>query len=118
MQNDDIIKIIEQADDLPTLPTVATKVISVTSGTETSVKEVGELIEKDVALSAKILQIINSPFYGFSRGITSVSEAVGLMGFRQVGNLALGISVMNVLPQDNTMGFDFENFWERCVGHA
>ncbi len=83
MQNDDIIKIIEQADDLPTLPTVATKVISVTSGTETSVKEVGELIEKDVALSAKILQIINSPFYGFSRGITSVSEAVGLMGFRQ-----------------------------------
>lgn len=118
MQNDDIIEIIEQADDLPTLPTVATKVISVTSGSDTSVKEVGELIEKDVALSAKILQVINSPFYGFSRGITSVSEAVGLMGFRQVGNLALGISVMNTLPQDNTIGFNFQNFWERCVGQA
>lgn len=118
MQNDDILKIIEQANDLPTLPTVATKVISVTSGAETSVKEVAELIEKDLALSAKILQVINSPFYGFSRGITSISEAVGLMGFRQVGNLALGLSVMNALPRTEMIGFSFETFWERCVAHA
>jgi len=47
-----------------------------------------------------------------------VSEAVGLMGFRQVGNLALGISVMNALPRDDTIGFSFQSFWERCVGHA
>jgi len=118
MQNNDILNIIEQADDLPTLPTVATKVIHVTSDTDTSVKEVAELIEKDLALSAKILQVINSPFYGFSRGITSVSEAVGLMGFREVGNLALGLSVMSALPQDETIGFSFQTFWERCVGQA
>lgn len=118
MQRDDIAKLIEEAEDLPTLPTVATKVISITSGTETSVKEVAELIEKDLALSAKILQVINSPFYGFSRGITSVSEAVGLMGFRQVGNLALGISAMNALPNIETIGFSFESFWERCVAQA
>lgn len=118
MQNDDILNIIEQADDLPTLPTVATKVMHVTSDTDTSVKEVAELIEKDLALSAKILQVINSPFYGFSRGITSVSEAVGLMGFREVGNLALGLSVMGILPQDETIGFSFQTFWERCVGQA
>lgn len=118
MQNMDILDIIEQADDLPTLPTVAMKVIHVTSDTDASVKEVAELIEKDLALSAKILQVINSPFYGFSRGITSVSEAVGLMGFREVGNLALGLSVMHSLPQNETIGFSFQTFWERCVGHA
>ncbi|MBT3603567.1 MAG: HDOD domain-containing protein [Candidatus Latescibacteria bacterium] len=118
MQNSDILSIIEKADDLPTLPTVATKVMHVTSDSDTSVKEVAELIEKDLALSAKLLQVINSPFYGFSRGITSVSEAVGLMGFREVGNLALGLSVMGALPQDETIGFSFQTFWERCVGHA
>jgi HD-like signal output (HDOD) protein/CheY-like chemotaxis protein len=118
MQNNDILSIIETADDLPTLPTVATKVMHVTSDTGASVKEVAELIEKDLALSAKILQVINSPFYGFSRGITSVSEAVSLMGFREVGNLALGLSVMGALPQDETIGFSFQTFWERCVGHA
>ena len=71
MKSGDVLKIIEQADDLPTLSTVATKVVSVTTGTETSVKEVADLIEKDVALSAKVLQVINSPFYGFARGIRS-----------------------------------------------
>jgi len=118
MQTKDILNIIEQADDLPTLPTVATKVMQVTSDADTSVKEVAVLIEKDLALSAKILQVINSPFYGFSRGITSVSEAVGLMGFREVGNLALGLSVMGILPQDETIGFSFQTFWEHCVGQA
>jgi HD-like signal output (HDOD) protein/CheY-like chemotaxis protein len=118
MQTNDILNIIEKADDLPTLPTVATKVMQVTSDADASVKEVAVLIEKDLALSAKILQVINSPFYGFSRGITSVSEAVGLMGFREVGNLALGLSVMGILPQDETIGFSFQTFWERCVGQA
>ncbi|MDA0708963.1 MAG: HDOD domain-containing protein [bacterium] len=118
MQESDILRIIERAEDLPTLPTVATRVMHVTSDTGSSVKEVAELIEKDLALSAKILQVINSPFYGFSRGITSVSEAVGLMGFREVGNLALGLSVMGALPQVETIGFSFQAFWERCVGHA
>ena len=118
MQNGDVLKIIEKAKDLPTLSTVATRVLSVTSGAETSVKEVAELIEKDVALSVKVLQVINSPFYGFGRGITSVSEAVGLMGFDQVGDLALGISVMGSFFQDDTFGFSFRHFWERCVGNA
>lgn len=118
MQNSDILSIIEKADDLPTLPTVAMRVMQVTSDSDSSVKEAAGLIEKDLALSAKILQVINLPFYGFSRGITSVSEAVGLMGFREVGNLALGLSVMGALPQAETTGFSFQSFWENCVGHA
>ena len=118
MQDSDVLSMIGRAKDLPTLSTVAMKVVSVATGKETSVKEVADLIEKDMALSAKILQVINSPFYGFSRGITSVSEAVGLMGFKQVGNLALGISVMGSIPRHEIFGFSFQEFWERSVGQA
>jgi len=60
-------------------------VIEATDGPETTVKEVAGLIEKDMALSAKVLQIINSPFYGFSRGISSVNEAVSQMGSNRPG---------------------------------
>ena len=65
MKDSEVIKLIEKAEDIPTLPVVATKVVSITTETETSVKEVANLIEKDMALSAKILQVINSPFYDF-----------------------------------------------------
>ena len=118
MNEGEVLKLIEQAEDLPTLPTVAARVVDLTVGTGSSVKEVANLIEKDVALSTKILQVINSPFYGFARGITSVSEAVSLMGFKQVGNLALGISVMSSLPVEASAGFGFEHFWERSVNCA
>ena len=118
MNQGEVLKVISQAEDLPTLPTVAARVVDLTVGSGSSVKEVANLIEKDVALSTKILQVINSPFYGFARGITSVSEAVSLMGFKQVGNLALGISVMSSLPVESYVGFGFERFWERSVGYA
>jgi HD-like signal output (HDOD) protein len=118
MPDSEVLSLIRQADDLPTLPVVASKVVGLTTGSETSVKEVANLSEKDMALSTKILQVINSPFYGFSRGIVSVSEAVSLMGFNQVGDLALGLSVMGVFPHNYTFGFKFEEFWERSVSHA
>ncbi len=103
---------------MPTLPIVATRVIEATDGPETTVKEVAELIEKDMALSAKVLQIINSPFYGFSRGISSVSEAVSLMGFKQVGSIALGLAAMSSLPKVDVVGFNYEQFWERSLANA
>jgi HD-like signal output (HDOD) protein/CheY-like chemotaxis protein len=118
MPDNEVINLIMQAEDLPTLPVVASKVLGLTTGSETSVREVANLIEKDVALSTKILQVINSPFYGFSRGIISVSEAVSLMGFNQVGDLALGLSVMGVFPHNYTFGFKFEEFWEHSISHA
>ncbi len=109
---------IEKLEDLPTLPSIASRVVSVTSETDTSVKAVASLIEKDMALSAKILQVINSSFYSFTREIISVSEAVSLMGFQQVGTLALGISVIENFTQERIFGFSYREFWERSVGHA
>lgn len=118
IQDGEVFRLIEGASGLPTLPNVATRVIEATDGPETTVKEVAALIEKDMALSAKVLQIINSPFYGFSRGISTVNEAVSLMGFKQVGSIALGLAAMSSLPKVDVVGFDYEQFWERSLAHA
>lgn len=116
--NPDKLKFIESLENLPSLPTVAARVAGETQGESASVKEVSELIEKDMALTAKILQVVNSSLYGFSREIDSVEDAVGLMGFKQVGNLALGISVVSSFPQKEVYGFSYADFWERSVGNA
>ena len=118
MSNEEARLFIENQESLPTLPTIASRVANLTSETDASVKEIAELIEKDMALSAKILQIINSSFYSFSREIDSISEAVSLMGFKQVGNLALGLSVIESFPQNKIYGFSYRNFWERSVSNA
>jgi len=105
-------------ENLPSLPTVAARVAGETQGEGASVKEVSDLIEKDMALSAKILQVVNSSLYGFTREIDSVEDAVGLMGFKQVGKLALGISVVSSFPQKEIFGFSYSDFWESSVSNA
>ena len=112
------LKFIESLENLPSLPTVASRVAGETQGESASVREISELIEKDMALTAKILQVVNSSLYGFTREIDSVEDAVGLMGFKQVGNLALGISVVSSFPQKEVYGFSYSDFWERSVGNA
>jgi HD-like signal output (HDOD) protein len=118
IEENEVLQLVMSAQRLPILPEVATKVIEATTESETTVNEVATLIEKDMALSVKLLQVINSPFYGFSRGITSVNEAVSLMGFKPVANIALGLAAMSSLPRFDAPGFDYETFWEHSLARA
>ncbi len=118
IEENEVLQLVTSAQTLPTLPEVATKVVEATTESETTVNEVSTLIEKDMALSAKLLRVINSPFYGFSRGITNINEAVSLMGFKQVANIALGLSAMSSLPCVVAPGFDYEMFWEHSLTRA
>lgn len=109
--------LIEDLFDLPSLPTVAGSVLAATQG-DTSVKEVSDLIEKDMTLSVKVLRVVNSSIHGLNREIDSVLEAVGLIGFKQISNLAVGISVVRGLPQRPVFGFSYSSFWERSISNA
>jgi HD-like signal output (HDOD) protein len=112
------LQFLDSLENLPSLPTVAARVANAAQDETASVKDISDLIEKDFALSAKILQVVNSSLYGFSREIDSVNDAVGLMGFKQVGNLALGISVVSSFPQHEIYGFSYHDFWHRSVSNA
>ena len=60
IEENEVLQLVMSAQRLPTLPEVATKVIEATTDSETTVNEVATLIEKDMALSVKLLQVINS----------------------------------------------------------
>ena len=63
------LEFLDNLENLPTLPTVAARVANAAQDETASVKEISDLIEKDFALSAKILQVVNSSLYGFTREI-------------------------------------------------
>lgn len=62
--------------NLPTLPTVVAKIIEVMDDPRTSAKMLGQLIGEDQVLTAKILKMTNSAYYGLAREITSVDHAI------------------------------------------
>lgn len=102
---------------LPTLPTVITQLISLIDNPKTSARNVAQLVSTDQALTAKILKLANSAFYGFPREIATVDLAVVVLGFETVKNLGLSVSVLERFAgADGDRGdFDRQKFWEHSI---
>ncbi len=110
-------KIIRNIDDLPTLPQVVARVNEMIGDPSVSAGDINDIISKDVALSARILKLVNSAFYGFPRRISSVTHAIVILGFNAVRNMALSASVFqSLLARD--LPFGYSEFWVHSIGVA
>lgn len=90
---------VEQIDSIPTIPIVVKKILKTVDSPSASLSEIGEIIAKDQAITAKLLKMVNSPIYGFPGRISSVSQALILLGLNVVKGMLLGISVFEMMEK-------------------
>ena len=107
-------KILENVDNLPTLPTVALNVNRMLQSSTVSVSALSDAIENDQAIVAKLLQLVNSPFYGFSTRIDSVKRAVMVLGFDTVRNAVLAVTAVDAFKGLGG-SFNPEDFWRHAI---
>jgi two-component system, cell cycle response regulator len=100
---------------LPTLPAVAAHLLELTAQADVAIADISQCIAKDLGLSAKILKVANSSFYSFPQQITSVHQAVSLLGINAVQNLALSFSFLSMGNRREGRLFNFDLFWERSL---
>jgi putative nucleotidyltransferase with HDIG domain len=94
------------------LPAVALRVIEVTADPKSSANDLMQIIGPDVSLTAKILKIANSPFYGLTREISSLQHAVTVLGFKEIRNLVISTVAFESFKNLNQNGkFDISKFW-------
>jgi len=91
-------KIYAKIEELPTFPAVIPKLLSLMDNPKSSAAEVTEVISHDPALTAKLLKVANSAYYGFPAKISDLKHAVALLGFNLVKSLAISIGVIENLP--------------------
>jgi HD-like signal output (HDOD) protein len=109
-------RIVENIQQLPALPAIVSKLISVVNSPDTSAEDAADLIEKDPALTTKVLRLANSAFYGMPRSISSVSSAVVILGFNTLKSLVLSASVVNLFPEKGgASAFDRVRFWKHSI---
>jgi len=111
-------KKIESVGDLPTLPTVATEIIALANSPKTNAADVGKMIEQDQALTAKVLRLVNSAFYGFPGQIKSIQHAVVIIGFNKVKNVVVTASVFDLSKGRSSENLDLPRFWRHSLGAA
>ncbi len=97
---------------LPTIPTVLKKLLAVIENLKVSLSEISNFISSDPALTTRVLKMVNSPIYGFPGRISSVNQAVILLGLAVVRGLLLGVPVFELM-QKTVIGL-----WERSFGTA
>ena len=106
---------LDSCGTLPTLPGVAMQILELCRSEQVSFGEIAVLVSRDPALSAKVLQVVNSPFYGMRRDITTLSHACGLLGIRAICALALSFSLVSDFQEKEGGSFDYTNFWRRSL---
>jgi putative nucleotidyltransferase with HDIG domain len=108
--------------NLPTLPVVISKLTKLLADPDTSVKQVTGVLAEDQALTAKLLKLANSSYYGFAGQIASISQAVVMLGFGGVRDVALSASVIDLFSAGRGGGcpteelFPVTGFWEHSIG--
>lgn len=115
MRNMDVRRVrekIENVTALPTIPKVLNKLLAVIENPRVSLNEISNFIAGDPALTTKVLRMVNSPVYGFPGRISSVNQAVILLGLTVVKGLLLGVSVFDLMQKTMT------GLWEHSIGCA
>ncbi len=110
--------LVDTVGDLPTLPDVVAKVNRLVQDPRTSAADINGVISVDVTLSARILKIVNSPYYGFHRRITTITYAVVILGFNAVRNLALSAFVFDAFSRSGKSPLNLPAFWRHSIGAA
>ena len=88
---------IRRIDNLPTLPRVVIEVNRLMQNPDVSLQQVGEVIEKDLALAPRILKLVNSSFFGLQAQVASIPRAMVLLGINQVRNAVYAVSVLEAM---------------------
>ena len=101
---------------LPLLPQSAQKIISSVSDEFIGMKDLARCIEEDPVISARIVGLANSPFYGLSDEIASVEEAIiRVLGLDLTRGVAIGMACSAVLDSSQVSGFDQKRFWQSAL---
>jgi len=100
-------RMIEKIDSLPPFPQVAQKVLILLNDPDYSSNEVVRVIELDPSITAEILRMCNSAYFGLSRRVGSVKQAVSMLGKKKLIQLVMASSCLRYFKKD-TEGYDLE----------
>ena len=113
--NDAALTRIMNSPQMPTLPAVAVQVLDLTSRRDVELGEIASVVEHDPAIATRVLKTVNSSFYGLTRRVGSIRQALAYLGMETVRGLVLGFSLARTFRADHDVVFDFNDYWRRSI---
>lgn len=96
-------------------PGVHLKILELSRSARSSITEIGKLVAQDPNLTARLLKLVNSSYYGLSRKVDTVSRAITLIGFRELEHLVAAVSVVSSFSRISISLVNMDTFWRHSL---
>jgi HD-like signal output (HDOD) protein len=100
---------------LSSFPDIYFQINEVLQSPRSSASHIADVVSKDASLTAKLLKLVNSAFYGFPSKIDTISRAIAILGTNELTTLALGISVVEYFANIPDSLADMKSFWKHSI---
>ncbi len=112
---EDLGSIVRAIGDIPAIPHIAGLVMEKAPDPNTTPKELNDIISRDQGMAARVLKMANSSFYGRSKSVTKLTDAILVVGFRTIQSLVMTAAVRDLFK---TFGLLDQLLWEHSLGCA
>ena len=110
-----IRELVRRIRTLPTMPTLYQEVITLLKSPDATTAQVGAIIAKDMSMTTKLLQVLNSAWFGASRKISDPAEAVGMLGFETVSSMVMTIKLLSQYDKVKPVYFSIDRLWKHST---
>lgn len=109
-------RLLAGAEGLPPCPPVLARIAEVCKDPASSARDLGSVIATDEALTSRLIKLVNSAFYGLSGTISTVTQAVVVLGYREIKNMVYAVGAEDVFLSGGTPGgIDTLALWDHCL---
>jgi putative nucleotidyltransferase with HDIG domain len=102
----------------PAIPSLYLEVVKALKDPNATTEDIGIIIGQDMAMTTKLVQVLNSAFYGLPRTITDPTEAVGLLGFETVKSLIMTVKLLSQYDKVKPVYFSIDTIWRHSTNVA
>jgi len=104
-------KVLSGIHNLPTVANVMLETTKLLEDASTSTTKLAKIIGRDQGLATKLLAIANSPIYGIPRKVATIDFAILVLGYQEIKNIIIGLSIMETFKNMNDANLNYKNLW-------
>jgi putative nucleotidyltransferase with HDIG domain len=102
----------------PTIPSLYMEVVNALRNPNATTADIGAIIARDMAMTTKLVQVLNSAYFGLARTVTDPTEAVGILGFETIKSLILTVKLLSQYDKVKPVYFSIDNIWRHSTSVA
>ncbi|WP_082464373.1 response regulator [Dethiosulfatarculus sandiegensis] len=118
LTNRGMISLVSKVESMPSPPENVQQVLNIINDETSSIKDVSEVVSKDMGMTSNLLKIVNSAFFGIPRRIAEAKDAIAFLGLDILKALVLSDHLFAVFDFKKLKGFSCSMLWEHCLQSA